>query len=170
MPVTLRAKTVEVGSRRIVFFLESDVDDVRPSLDRLGDRIAHPRGKNDDEGRVIAHLGCTLRSDFAHGHPVVAEHLGERAGAITVLIANANGHVVVPHLAEEGRTDQGNHRDRNEQEHRTRRRETLARRGSDDCDLPGLHDSSFAWLHRSRRTGVKERSASTSSRETAARP
>ena len=75
---------------------------------------------------------------------MVAEHLSERAGAIAVLIANANGRVVVPHLAKEGRTDQSDHRDRNKKEHRTRRRETLARRGSDDCDLPGLHDSSFA--------------------------
>ena len=97
---------------------------------------------------------------------MVAEDLGEGAGAVALLVTNANGRVVVSHLTEECRAQQGDQRDGDEKQHRTRRRETLASRGGDDCYLPGLHDGSSAWLHTSRRTGVKARSASTFSRVT----
>ena len=145
-------------------FFEPDVDDVRASLYRLGDRVAHARGKDDDESRVIVHSGGLIGVDFAYGHSVVAKNLGERPGTVAVPVANTDGLAVVSHLAEEHRAQQGNHCDGDEEQHRSCRRKTFTGRRGDDGNLSGLHDRSFAWLHKSRRIGVKERSASTSSR------
>ena len=144
-----------------MIILETHVDDVRARLDSLRHLIGHTRWENNDEGRILVDRRGLLCVHFAHGNTVVAQHLGESARPISLLVPNTDGCVVVPSLGQDGRCDREQQREHDDDDHRACRGEALARRRSDDSDLFGFHDATSASRHARRRSGVKRRNAST---------
>ena len=144
-----------------MILLEAHVDDVRARLDSLRHLLGHTRRENNDESCILVDRRGLLRVHVTHGNAVVAQHLGEGACPIALLIPNTDGGVVVPSRGQDGRCDHEQQREYDDDDHRACRGEALAGRRSDDSDLCGFHDATSASRHARRRSGVKRRNAST---------
>ncbi len=88
-----------------MILLEAHVDDVRARLDSLRHLLGHTRRENNDESCILVDRRGLLRVHVTHGNAVVAQHLGEGARPIALLIPNTDGGVVVPSRGEDGRRD-----------------------------------------------------------------
>ena len=95
---------------------------------------------------------------------MVAQDLGQRPGTVHALVADPHGCIVVSRSGKQGDGDEDDHRKRDEEKAGACRREALPARRSDDGDLCGFHDRSFARAQAGSSWRVKERNASTWSR------